>query len=96
MFKIKGQNITVKKTMKYLGIRKDNMLSWVPHLESLRTNMAVLYKSLRTFSTSWHGINTELVVYWYLMVGERRLCYVNQYRTKGLVINAISIIRSVQ
>lgn len=95
-FRIGKGSVKIGKTMRYLGVTIDENLSWIPHIEGLRSNMITLYKDLSAFKTRAYDLPQGLVRLWYLVVGEKRLSYAAPCWAHKLNAHAIRKLRSAQ
>lgn len=82
--------------MRYLGLTIDENLSWIPHIEGLRSKMITLYKDLSAFKSRSFGLPQGLIRVWYLVVGEKRLSYAAPCWAHNLNAHAIRKLRSAQ
>ncbi|GBM42982.1 Putative protein in type-1 retrotransposable element R1DM, partial [Araneus ventricosus] len=75
IFKINGQSVRIGKSLKYLGVLLDSMLTWSSHILSLHAKGYSLTNNFsRITKTDWN-LDKELVKIWCLTVIEKALLY---------------------
>lgn len=97
VFRIGSDRVRINNSMRYLGVIIYCKLSWIPHVDRLRTKMIGLYRALGPFKTKrvlTYGLPSALVRMWYQVVGERLLCYSSLCRAHHLNVHTIRKLRS--
>nr|XP_042908924.1 uncharacterized protein LOC122271499 [Parasteatoda tepidariorum] len=68
-------NIKPVKTLKYLGVIFDPRLSWMPHLEQLKSDVDIFYNKIKQFSRATWGLSPNILKQIYLRAIEKKITY---------------------
>lgn len=75
IFKLAGNSIPVKDTVKYLGFTIDARFSWLDHLEIVREDLRGFTSNIKRTGCRDKGIRASLLKSWYLTVLQKKITY---------------------
>lgn len=75
VFKFGNVNIKSTKLLKYLGVLLDENLTFLPHLQEKRKEIAKVTQNLYKFSARSGGLPPNFLKIWYNSILQRRLAY---------------------
>ncbi|GBM24831.1 Retrovirus-related Pol polyprotein from type-1 retrotransposable element R1 [Araneus ventricosus] len=84
-FHLYNSRISHDKELKYLGIRLDPNLSFIPHLNKVLTNICTIYEKARRIERATWGLRPGIVKEIYSVIIERIVTYGSEIWYRGTV-----------
>lgn len=75
IFKLNGTNISVVRSLKYLGVVLDSRLTFLPHLEALKESVWKMNINMGRLTSKYGGVSPRLLRLWYMTVVQPKLLY---------------------